>query len=168
MASMLLERVVRYDQRTMNRDELQVIVVEDLELAQDLAEKVRKGASFTVLARKHSVHPTAPGGGALPIVPTDSEIPLLAGRRTMAPGDILGPAPITLDTQTFYRILRLVDRLPADDRPWSEVRDVIEAELMTRPLAADELSLFEARMLDRYRVSRPATEPGSEPPSESP
>jgi hypothetical protein len=52
-----------------------------------------------------------------------------------------------------------VDRLPADLRPWGKARGDIERVLKERPLQPEELSLFEARMMDRYRVSRPGESP---------
>ena len=47
-----------------------------------------------------------------------------------------------------------VDRAAADSSPWPQLRDRIEAALAERPLQASELALFEARVIDRYRVRR--------------
>ncbi len=152
---MLLERAVRLDQRRAERDILQVLVVDDEALAGELSGQLRGGASFSVLAKRHSMHPSAGQGGDLPPMPADLASPLVEGRASLAPGELLGPEPITLGGRRFWRIVRLVERLAPDPRPWSEQRAEIEAELLIRPVVADELSVFEARAADRYRVSRP-------------
>ncbi|MGQ0554239.1 MAG: peptidylprolyl isomerase [Planctomycetota bacterium] len=154
LAALLLERAVRLDQWRIDRDECAVILVEDQALASDLAEQLRAGASFSVLARRHSLHESAAAGGELGIVPTGLALPLLAGREALAPGEILGPEPIEQGERRYWRILRLVDRAAADSSPWPQLRDRIEAALAERPLQAPELALFEARVIDRYRVRR--------------
>jgi hypothetical protein len=155
LASMLLERAVRLDQMRSARDELAVIVVEDEALAREIADKLSQGASFSALARQHSIHPSSTRGGEVPPLFDDVELPLLAGRATLQPGEVLGPAAITLGGQTYWRLVRLIERNTASAAPWSELREQIEAELTTRPLDPDELALFEARVIDRYRVNRP-------------
>ena len=159
LSTMLLERAVRLSELRAASDELQVLVVEDADLARQLGEQLRAGASFSVLAKKHSIHPSAAQGGDLPPVPLDEPMPLLAGREALSPGDLLGPDPLTIGGRTVWRILRLVDRHQADDRPWAALRDQLEAGLAARGLTGDELALFEARVADRYRVSRPTSPP---------
>ncbi len=159
LASLLLERAVRFEAARTAREQSQLILVEDLETATGIATKVAEGASFASLARAHSVHPTAADGGDLPDVPLGADVPLLEGREGLQPGDVLGPLPITLNGKAYFRLIRLVDRLQPDLRPWDRVRVEIELELARRPLQPEELAIFEARMLDRYRVSRPGREP---------
>jgi hypothetical protein len=154
LAAMLLERAVRLDQLRTDREDLELIVVEDEALARDIERQLAEGASFSVLAKKHSVHPSAAGGGTLPPVPAGADVPLLAGRSALEAGQRLGPEPITVGERTLWRLLRLVERTVADARPWSELRETIERGLSERPLSADELTLFEARIVDRYGVTR--------------
>jgi hypothetical protein len=159
LASMLLERAVRLDQQRTDREELELLVVEDEELGRDIERQLAEGASFSVLAKKHSLHPSATAGGALPPVPSGAEVPLLDGRASLQPGQRLGPEPITVGGKRLFRLLRLVDRLPATAAGWGELRDSIERSLRERPLSADELTLFEARVVDRYGVTRFARSP---------
>ncbi|HZL99303.1 MAG TPA: peptidylprolyl isomerase, partial [Planctomycetota bacterium] len=159
LASLLLERAVRLDQHRSATDSVALIVVEAEELAREIAAQLQAGASFAVLARKNSRHASAGNGGELPPIPIDAQIPLLEGRETMQPGELLGPAPITIDGKPAWRILRLDARHLADDRPWSELREDIETELAARPMTGEELAVFEARAVDRYRVSTPLVKP---------
>ena len=159
LATLLLERAVRLSQLRVASDDLQVLVVEDADLARQLGDQLRAGASFAVLAKKHSIHPSAAQGGELPPVPRDEPMPLLAGREVLSPGDLLGPDPLTVGGRTVWRLMRLVDRHEADDRPWEALREEVEAGLTARGLTGDELALFEARVADRYRVSRPTSPP---------
>jgi len=154
LASMLMERAVRLDQLRADHDVLEIIVVEDEVLARDLATQLEGGASFAVLARKHSVHPSASAGGELPPVPSKGEIPLLDGRQDLKPGERLGPLSIEVKGKSLWRLLRLVERVPATAASWDELRDQIERGLAQRPLTPDELALFEAHIVDRYGVTR--------------
>lgn len=155
LASLLLERAVRLDQLRVAADSVALIVVGDETLAHEIVEQLKAGASFAVLAKKHSKHVSAEAGGELPPMPAEAEIPVLEGREALQPGELLGPAPITLEGQPMWRIVRLISRQTATDKPWSELRDGIEAGLAERPLSGEELAVFEARVVDRYRVSRP-------------
>jgi len=159
LASMLLERAVRLDQMRSARDEVALIVVEDEALAREIAGKLAEGASFSALARQHSIHPSSTRGGEVPPLFDDVSLPLLEGRATLEPGEVLGPATITLAGNTYWRLVRLIDRHEATAAPWAELRERIETDLTTRPLDPDELALFEARVVDRYRVNRPPRTP---------
>jgi hypothetical protein len=159
LASLLLERAVRLDELRSGYDAVQVAVVEDEAVAREMAGQLAQGASFAVLAKKHSVHPSAARGGDLPPVPPDADAPLLAGQQGLAPGAVLGPEPLLAGEKRLWRLLRLVEHVPATAAPWPELRERVEADLLARPLAAEELAVFEARIMDRYRVTRPTREP---------
>jgi hypothetical protein len=159
LAAMLLDRAVRVDQLRSGYELVQVIVVEKEELAREIAGQLAEGASFAVLAKRHSVHPSASRGGELPAMPLASDAPLLVGADTLQPGGLLGPLPLSVGERSLWRILRLAERVEPTTRPWAELRDGVEAELAARPLEADELTVFESRVSDRYRVSRPPRSP---------
>jgi parvulin-like peptidyl-prolyl isomerase len=159
LASLLLERAVRLDQLRSGYEMVQLIVVEDEALAKDIAGQLAEGASFSVLAKRHSIHPSAARGGELPAMPLASDAPLLKGADALQPGGVLGPEMLALNGKTLWRIVRLADRAAPSAAPWAELREGIEAELAARPLEADELTVFEARVADRYRVSRPGRSP---------
>ena len=159
LGSLLLDRVVRLNTWRSTRDELQIILVKDAALAQEIADKVVDGASFAVLAKNHSEHPSAAEGGFMPPLPTDISVPLVDGRATLSPGEMLGPAPITLNGTDYWRLVLLIDRVEGSRASWKELRAVIEADLAERPIHPDELTLFEAGLADRYRVSGPGSPP---------
>lgn len=159
LGNMLLDRVVRLNQWRSARDELQIILVQDESMAQEIGSKLAAGASFTVLARNHSSHPSGAEGGFMPLLPASLEVPLVAGREALAVGEFLGPAPITLGGADYWRFVRLVDRMEAMTGDWLAVRDQVEADLSETPLHGDELALFEATMAERYGVSTPASSP---------
>jgi hypothetical protein len=156
LATLFLERAVRLDQLRSGYDQCQLLLVEDEKLARELAGQIAQGASFSVLAKKHSLHPSAAQGGEVPAVPPGGQAPLLEGRETLEPGGLFGPVPYTTATKSYWRLLRLEERVAPTSAPWAELRADIEASLAARPLEADELVVFEARCADRYRVSRPA------------
>jgi len=159
LSVMLLERSVRYDQLTAGSEELQVILVDEEALARDIREKIDQGASFSVLAGRHSIHESKASGGLLPPVPPDFDVPLLDGRGAIAEGEVLGPAPITLDGIDRWRLLRVVQRQAPRAVGWNEARDEVELSLLERQVHPDELAFFEERMIDRYRVERPGRAP---------
>lgn len=159
LASLLLERAVRLDQMRVSSDSISLILVEDESVAKDVVTQLQGGASFAVLAKKHSKHASAEAGGDLPPIPLEAKVPVLDGRETLQPGQMLGPAPITLEGKTVWRIMRLNARQLATEKTWAELRDGIEAELLARPMSAEELAVFEARAVDRYRVSTPLVKP---------
>ena len=157
LGNMLLDRVVRLNQWRAARDELQIILVEDESVALEIGAKLAAGASFTVLARNHSSHPSGAEGGFMPLLPASLEVPLVAGRGALEDGEFLGPAPITLGGADYWRFIRLVERMEAVTGAWPELRDAVEADLAETPLHGDELALFEATMAERYGVATPAS-----------
>jgi hypothetical protein len=134
-------------------DTVSVILVDDAVLAEEIATQLREGASFSVLAKRHSRHPSASAGGELTPIPLETPAPLAAGREQLAPGEFLGPAPYTAGGKDYWRLVRLAERTDGTDAPWDALRDVIEAGLVERPLGPEELVVFEGRVLDRYRVT---------------
>jgi len=156
LASLLLDRVVRLQQFRSTRDELQIILVSEKELADEIHQLLGEGASFSVLAKRHSEHPSGTSGGFMPALSQDVSAPVVDGREMLSPGEVLGPAPITLGEQDFWRFLRLVDRHEARQGDWDSLRDLVEADLIENPMNPDEVAIFEARMREEYRVRQPA------------
>jgi len=156
LASLLLDRVVRLQQFRSTRDELQIILVSEKELADEIHQLLGEGASFSVLAKRHSEHPSGTSGGFMPALSQEVSAPVVDGREMLSPGEVLGPAPITLGEQDFWRFLRLVDRHEAMEGDWDGLRDLVEADLIENPMNPDEVAIFEARMREEYRVRQPA------------
>ena len=162
LASMLRDRVVRLHSYRQPRDELQIILVTEQELADEIAGKLRDGASFSALAKQHSVHPSKAEGGLMPPLVQGLEVPLVAGRERLEPGAWLGPAPISIQETDYLRFVRLVDQLPAETAPWSALRDRVEASLTERSVGPDEVLGFEGALRERYGVRAPAEAAGAD------
>jgi hypothetical protein len=155
LSELLLARVSRLQQMRETRDTLQMILMEDEAVALEVRSLLDEGASFSVLAKKHSLHGSAENGGLMPAISLEVTAPLLEGRESLEEGEVLGPAPITLQGKDYYRFLRLVERKEGVEGSWDELRDLVEADLLENPVSPDEVAIFEARMIARYRVSRP-------------
>jgi hypothetical protein len=155
LSELLLARVSRLQQLRETRDTLQLILVQDEEVALEIRSVLDDGASFSVLAKKHSEHGSAQQGGLMPPITLDVTSPLLEGRETLSDGDVLGPAPITLGGTDYFRFLRLAERNFGVQGSWGELRAAVETDLALHPMNPDEVAIFEARMIARYRVTRP-------------
>lgn len=155
LSELLLARVSRLQQFRETRDTLQLILMEDETVALEVRGLLDEGASFSVLAKKHSLHGSAGNGGLMPAISLEVSAPLLEGRESLGEGEVLGPAPLTLQGKDYYRFLRLVGRKEGVKGSWDELRELVEADLLENPVSPDEVAIFEARMIARYRVSRP-------------
>ena len=167
LASMLRDRVVRLHSWRLPRDELQIILVKEPELAEEIAGKLRDGASFSALAKQHSLHPSKDEGGLMPPLAQGLEVPLVMGRERLEPGQWLGPAPLSIQDTDYLRFVRLVDQLPAESAPWSELRARIEVSLEERPVGPDEVLGFEGALRGRYGVRAPAQAAGADAASDA-
>ena len=159
LSELLLARASRLAQIRETRDTLQLILVEEEGLAPEIRAILDEGASFSVLAKKYSVHGSSTDGGVMPPISLEVTAPLLEGRETLTDGEVLGPAPITLQGKDYYRFLRLVERKLGLEGSWNDLRDEVEEDLALHPVNPDEVAIFEARMIARYRVSRPDPTP---------
>ncbi|GJM20572.1 MAG: hypothetical protein DHS20C15_04870 [Planctomycetota bacterium] len=162
LASMLRDRVVRLHSWRKPRDELQIILVSDPLVAEEIEGKLADGASFSALAKQHSLHPSKTDGGLMPPLAQGLEVPLVMGRERLELGEWLGPAPLTIQETDYLRFVRLVDHMPAELATWSELRARIESSLEERAVGPDELLGFEGALRERYGVAQPAAASGAE------
>lgn len=105
---------------------LRQIVVDEPGLAENLRARLRRGANFEALAREHSIGPEAARGGDMGrIRPVD----LPASFR---PAFVLEPGQISdvVRTEYGFHIFQAVDRRPASQLAFEDVRDRIERELL--------------------------------------
>ncbi|MEW6743685.1 MAG: peptidylprolyl isomerase [Planctomycetota bacterium] len=152
VASLLLERLVRYQALLEDRYELAVILVRTRVEAEELQQKLLEGASFEVLAREHSTHATAASGGRLPPLPATFKSPLTDGALALRPGEVSPVIPVSFGEETLFKILRLLEVLPASSGSFKELEAEIEAGLAARPVDGLELPAWEQRMAERYAV----------------
>ncbi len=150
--SLILERLIRFELSRCPRAEVRLIRVKSRELAQELVEKLRRGASFPALARQHSVDPSAAEGGAYPMLPLDQDSPLLERTRGMSEGELSAVEEVELADGTQFRILQLVKRLDSDPRSYQEMKDDIEDGLERRPVSSLELDAWMRTMERNHQI----------------
>lgn len=152
MEELFLARVIRYQARLEERIQVRVIVVEGMDAAREIAGKLDEGANFAALARAQSIDRSAAQGGLLPPVARDCPHPLLQGAASLKPGERAELSSIPGKSGELFRILRLEKELPADARPYSEQAADIEQELETRVIDPFELTEWDRRARERYRI----------------
>jgi parvulin-like peptidyl-prolyl isomerase len=97
--------------------------------SQAMLDRLRNGADFAELARKHSANPSSQQGGLLPAI-GEGELGVPAAISSAAlsmtePGQVAGPVAVG----STYHILKLDKVIAARDVKYEDVRDKIEADL---------------------------------------
>lgn len=152
LEELFLTRVIRYEARLQDRNQVRIIVLKDPSLAEELRAKLSEGANFAALAKKESIDRSAAAGGLFPPLAADCPNPLLAGVGALQPGDVSAVSVIERDGVKLYRILKLEKRLAADRRPFPEQETEIEAELRDRPLDPYEIFEWDRRVRARHQI----------------
>ena len=153
--SLRLERLVRFEAMQEDRRAYRVIVVQDESLAEELVGKLREGASFAVLAERHSTHVTKDRGGELPLLPVSFRNPLTEGGLRLGVGDVSSPREIRgPNGDVVYRILQLKASNPARPGTWAELEVEILKDIEDNPVdPVTELQAWEQKMMTRYDVN---------------
>lgn len=111
--------------RSPERIHIRQIVVEEADKARDLLQRLAKGADFATLAREHSLAPEAAKGGLLPPF-ARGELPEAFDRAfDLEPGRISD----VIESPHGFHIFSLVEVLPPSEPEYSELREVLRAEL---------------------------------------
>lgn len=152
LEELFMSRLIRFEARQHERVQVRLIVVEDVELAREISDKLAEGANFAALARSHSIDPSAQLGGAFPPVARDCPHPLLDGVRELQPGGVSEVSAVERQGKRLFRILRLDRLLPADPRPFEQQSAEIGAELEQRPIDPFEIAEWDRRARERYPI----------------
>jgi peptidyl-prolyl cis-trans isomerase SurA len=127
-----------------NNDDLLATPETQMEFAQDLVEKIKKGADFAELAKKHSTDAFADQGGKQTDVKrTDLRPDVSFALFTEPLGTVIGP--IQLDANG-YQIIRVTRKIEGPAPGLTAVRDEIEQAVQNR-----KSSVRFERYLDRLR-----------------
>lgn len=119
--------------------------------AKELVTAIRSGADFAETARKNSTSPTASNGGDLGELPAaDLSGTLSQQAAKLKPGEVSEP----FADAGGYRIVRLVARAPAVVRPFDEVRQEINRDLMKPRWEAE----YEKYVADLRATAAPMTQ----------
>ena len=149
---MLMARVVRADSRTGERLVVRILVVDQVDVARGVLDKLEKGANFAALAKQVSVDRSSVRGGLFPPLPADCPHPLLEGARALAPKEIAEISIIERGPTRLYRVLKLEKRLEADLRPYAAQAGEIEAELDARPIDPFEVMEWDRRAREHHEI----------------
>lgn len=100
--------------------------------AEDIIEKLHAGTDFADVARTYSANlATAPGGGLLrPFTREDPDVPAALAEVAFKLSEGEVSAPVRVDQ--WYHILKLEEKIPADDRPIAEVKPELTQRLRER------------------------------------
>ena len=151
--SLLLERAAMYELQQHPRVQVRLIRVRDGVVAEELREKLDRGADFATLARSHSDDASAEEGGLYPPLPEDLEdSPLLRGVAKMAEGELSEVQVVGAGGSRAYRIVQVVARLPARSGAYSARAQQVEEELSHRGISALELDAWMRIMDGRYGI----------------
>ena len=116
------------------------ILLNTLEEAQALAERIEQGADFAALAREHSTGPSGPGGGDLGWFAEGRMVePFFKAVTKLEKGEVSDP----VETQFGWHLILLTDQRALDTPAFAEVRDQIEEELRNKAFS-DFVSGLEA------------------------
>ena len=135
--------------QTPERVEAAEILVATRAEADDLIRRLRGGADFGDLARRHSLRPAAAeAGGSLGPVTRDQVGRLGDPLFAAAPGDVVGPVEVA----GRYALLKRGATLPPRPMTYAEARPVIREALDVR-LAQGQLEATLRRLRKRYHVA---------------
>ncbi|MHC4942635.1 MAG: peptidylprolyl isomerase [Planctomycetota bacterium] len=149
----LLERCVRYCEFKVRRVEVGVILLRDRESADQIHKKLKKGASFEVLARENSVNPTSAMGGILPPFPADMDYPMIKDSIALGIGEISEVKETSVGKEKLFRIIKLIDILEPVQGSYQELEARIEESLKTQPMVIpDIVDYWLLKLKDRYAI----------------
>ena len=152
LEELFLARVIRYEARLEEQVQVRMIILNDLDLAKEVASKLGEGANFAALAKTHSIDRTAAEGGRFPPVRRDCPHALLDGLPDLSVGQVTEVSTLERSGRRLYRILRLDRVIPADPRPYGEQAAEIEQGLEERKIDPFEVLEWDRRVRDRYPI----------------
>ena len=163
LATWVLQRrltavVVRDASRRLESMRVRAIVLGSLEDAQSVVDKARAGADFRVLARTLSLDPSGADEGLLPLVipAWGAMAPHVLAAEGVPAGAVGGPVRFTVPEGDRWVVVRVLERTPADGRPYLEAAADIALGLIERPVLPEEWAgWFELQRTERGVVLRP-------------
>lgn len=160
---LIQDRLLRYELLTSPRVEVSILVVKGKSAAAGHLKRLRAGADLEALARKHSVHSSAPGGGRIPFPLVAQDINDAAVRDALflaKPGALLGPFPIR--DGEYFQIYRVESRSGPRKATYAQLERDVAKDLEARPVPVGEYERWRRRILLRhgFRAAAAPGEPG--------
>jgi hypothetical protein len=150
--SLLLERVILFELAHHPRIQLRLIRVKEKTLAEEIRKKLLESADFATLARQHSEDGSARDGGVYPPLPSDLPSTLFTRTEGLKGGEIGPVEEVSTNDGPRFRIVQVLDRLPAEPGAWSERSAAIEKILEGRPLSPLEVEAWMRVMEQRRQI----------------
>ncbi len=152
LEELFLERAIRFEASQHERLVVRIIVVDQLDKAKEIQDKLKEGANFAALAKTHSIDRSSKEGGLFPPVAADCPHPLLVGLADLAEGQLTDVSSYAKDGITVFRIAKLERRLPAESGTWAEKKAGIEASLADLPIDPFEIVEWDRRVRARHSI----------------
>lgn len=151
---LMLARVVRLSSRLREQVVARVIVTPGRAAADAAAEKVRRGADFSLLALEVSTDGSRSLGGVIPpIARGDLGRPALeAALFGAAPGSLVGPLEVPVGGASEWHLYKIVERVApwaGDPAGW---RPRLEEDLVRAPVSRAEFQRWATNVRARYGV----------------
>jgi parvulin-like peptidyl-prolyl isomerase len=143
--------VIRYHAMRSERVQVRYIVSSDRAVLEDARKQIKDGASFARLALRHSEDESRKDGGLLPPFGPGLQHPVADMALGLEPGDLSEVLEREVDGQRRYYLVSCLRRIPADVRPFAEVRSEIDEDIKGRPLSRFDFHAF-------YFATRAASE----------
>lgn len=153
--NLLLDRLVRLDEMSRRRLQVGVIVVKEQLLAEEIRRKLLNGASFDVLAEKHSLDRSSAGGGILAPIPVDANhplYPLVESVIGMETGAVSPVEPTPYMTEKVYRIVKLVADLEPRRGAYGDLAGEVEESLRNDPIDLAAIQYWQLNLRSRYNI----------------
>jgi len=137
--------VIRYLALREDRVHVRYLVHKDQAIAQEVVEKVRAGADFATLALRWSEDASRRDGGLLPPFSRGFRHPVVDTAFGLQRGEVSVPFVKPWGDGERWFVVYCLDRLPGRDVLFADVRDEIDRDLDTRPLAQIEMNAYQLR-----------------------
>lgn len=148
-SSVAIERLARYHSLTTENVKAFRIVVAQRDLAEQLAGKLRQGASFGDLARQHSIDGFRKKGGELPLIVKGAS----GGGKieTMLFRMKAGEISDVIEEGQAYSIYMVQERSTGRNDPYSSVESEVLRSLAERPVDEDEINQWYHAAIAKHR-----------------
>jgi hypothetical protein len=160
--------LVRYEGMQQDRTLARVLVLRDRGEAEEVRRKLLAGAEFAVLAKKHSIDPTAAEGGKLPPLAPDDPHPLADAVARLRVGETSDVEETESGGARYHRILQAYDRKLAEKGTFAERFSAVESAVRETPLAEFEIVAWIERQKERYSIDVLGASKGGEDRAERP
>ncbi len=148
--------VIRYLALREDRVHVRFLVHKEQKTAQEVVDKVRAGADFATLALRWSEDASRRDGGILPPFGRGFQHPVVGTAFGLQRGEVSAPFEAPWGDGQRWFVVYCLDRMPGRDVPFDQVRDEIDRDLDSRPLAPLEMTAYTLRWRGELEARAPA------------